>query len=87
MLGVVDAAFPTQTHPLRPGDKVLLYSDGVDTAVFEGGAPGADSLLACAERRRDLPIQEFVARLAHDLFGGEAQPDDLTLLGLEMVGP
>ena len=87
LLGVVDAAFPTRTHPLRPGDKVLLYSDGVDTAVFEGGEPGAESLMACAERHRDLPIQEFVARLARDLFGGEAQPDDLTLLGLEMVGP
>ena len=87
LLGVVDATFPTQTHPLRPGDKVLLYSDGVDTAVFEGGAPGAESLMACAERHRDLPIQEFVARLARDLFGGAAQPDDLTLLGLEMVGP
>ena len=36
LLGVVDATFPTQTHQLRPGDKVLLYSDGVDTAVFEG---------------------------------------------------
>ena len=87
LLGVLDATFPTQAHPLRPGDKVLLYSDGVDTAVFEGGPPGADSLLACAERHRALPIQEFVSRLARDLFGGAAQPDDLTLLGLEMVGP
>ena len=86
MLGVLDATFPTQSHSLKPGDKVLLYSDGVDTAVFEGGRPGAESLMACAERHRDLPIAEFVPRLARDLFGGAAQPDDLTLLGLEMVG-
>jgi hypothetical protein len=38
-----------------------------------------------AERHRTLPIQEFVPRLAIDLFGGAAQPDDLTLLGLEVV--
>ncbi len=86
LLGVLDATFPTQTHSLRPGDKVLLYSDGVDTAAFEGGAPGSESLMTCAERHRDLPIAEFVPRLARDLFGGAAQPDDLTLLGLEMVG-
>lgn len=86
LLGVLDATFPTQSHSLKPGDKVLLYSDGVDTAVFEGGLPGSESLMACAERRRDLPIAEFVPRLARDLFGGAAQPDDLTLLGLEMVG-
>jgi hypothetical protein len=31
-------------------------------------------------------VEEFVARLARDLFGASAQPDDLTLLGLEMCG-
>ena len=84
LLGVVDATFPTHTYQLRPGDKVLLYSDGVDTGTFEAGAPGAASLTACAERHRDLPAQEFLPRLARDLFGGAAQPDDLTLLALEM---
>ena len=85
MLGVVDATFPTHTYQMNPGDKVLLYSDGMDTAVFEGGGPGLESLMACAERCRQLPIQEFVPRLARDLFGGAAQPDDLTLLGLEVI--
>ena len=84
LLGVLDAAFPTHTYQLQPGDKVLLYSDGVDTAVFEGGEPGAASLMACAERHRDAPVHEFLPRLVRDLFGGEAQPDDLTLLALEM---
>ncbi len=83
LLGVVDASFPTQTHRLRPGDKVLLYSDGVDTAVFEGQEL-APSLTACAERHRDLPAQEFLHRLSRDLFSGAAQQDDLTLLALEM---
>ncbi len=86
LLGVLDATFPTQSHSLKPGDKVLLYSDGVDTAAFEGGPPGSESLMTCAERHRELPIAKFVPRLARDLFGGAAQPDDLTLLGLEMVG-
>jgi serine phosphatase RsbU (regulator of sigma subunit) len=84
LLGVVDARFPTQTHRLAAGDKVLLYSDGIDSARFEDQPEGAASLLACATRHRDLPVQDFVETLARDLFGGLAQPDDLTLLALEM---
>jgi serine phosphatase RsbU (regulator of sigma subunit) len=84
LLGVLEAAFPDRQYHLRPGDKVLLYTDGVDAARVEGREPGAPSLLACAERRRGLPVEEFVPQLARDLFGGAEQPDDLTLLGLEM---
>lgn len=83
LLGVVDADFPVHTYTLKPGDKVLLYSDGMDTGHFEGHNPGTASLLACASRHRDLPIQEFIDRLARDLLGASEQPDDLTLLGLE----
>jgi sigma-B regulation protein RsbU (phosphoserine phosphatase) len=85
LLGVVDATFPTHTYHMKPGDKVLLYSDGIDTAIFEGGGLGAESLMVAAERHRKLPVREFVPRLASDLFGGAVQPDDLTLLGLEVV--
>jgi serine phosphatase RsbU (regulator of sigma subunit) len=83
LLGVLDATFEDRPHQLHPGDKVLFYTDGVDTAAFEDSEPGTASLLACALRHRELPVQEFVAQLARDLFKGEAQPDDLTLLGLE----
>jgi sigma-B regulation protein RsbU (phosphoserine phosphatase) len=86
LLGVFDTAFPEQSHELRPGDKVLLYSDGVDEGCFEGRAPGAESLRACAERLRERPVEEFVAGLAHELFAGENPPDDLTLLGMEVTG-
>jgi serine phosphatase RsbU (regulator of sigma subunit) len=85
LLGVVNATFTAATHCIRPGDKVLLYSDGVDSASFEGQPPGTPSLLACAEKHRMLPLGAFVDRLARDLFGAAEHPDDLTLLGLEMV--
>ncbi|HTU18010.1 MAG TPA: SpoIIE family protein phosphatase [Gemmataceae bacterium] len=84
LLGVVDAVFPARGYTLKPGDKVLLYSDGIDTGQFEDRPPGADSLRACAARHRHLPIQEFIDRLARDLLGASAHPDDLTLLGLEV---
>src|SRR5262249_40212165 len=86
LLGVFDAQFSDNTHRLVPGDKVLLYSDGIDSARFEGNTAGVASLLACATRHRALPIQEFVEELAAGLFGAGPPPDGLTLLGLEMLG-
>jgi phosphoserine phosphatase RsbU/P len=83
LLGVVDATFPNREQRLAPGDKLLFYSDGVDTAVFEDQPEGVESLLACAKRHRALSAADFVARLARDLFGAASQPDDLTLLALE----
>jgi sigma-B regulation protein RsbU (phosphoserine phosphatase) len=85
LLGVVDAAFPQRTHQLMRGDKVLFYSDGIDSATFDGREPGSASLLACAERHRRLPAREFVHEVARDLFGVGKHPDDLTLLGLEIL--
>jgi len=86
LLGVFDTAFPEQAHRLRPGDKVVLYSDGVEAGAFEDRPPGADTLLACAARHRELPVEEFIPAVARDLFGQTALADDLTLLGLE-IGP
>lgn len=84
LLGVFDAHFVERTYRLHAGDKLLIYTDGVDTARFEDKEAGSASLQACAARHRDLPIQAFVQALARDLFGGDAQPDDLTLLGIEV---
>lgn len=84
LLGVFEAQFSDRTQQLAVGDKVLLYSDGIDSAQVDGHEPGAESLLACAARHRELPVQEFVESLARELFRKEKPPDDLTLLGVEM---
>jgi sigma-B regulation protein RsbU (phosphoserine phosphatase) len=85
LLGIFETAYPVRTERLRPGDKLLLYTDGVDGARFEDQLPGPPSLLACAERHRALPVEELVSRLAVDLFTQTKQTDDLTVLGLEMT--
>ncbi len=85
LLGVFETGFPMKTHELRPGDKVLLYTDGMDAAGFETYPVGTASLVAAAERFRHLDINDLVERLAHELFSQTKRNDDLTLLGLEMV--
>jgi sigma-B regulation protein RsbU (phosphoserine phosphatase) len=84
LLGVFETEFPVQHRTLRPGDKMLLYTDGVDAGSFEEHPGGSKSLLECAGRHRQLPIQSFVDRLAQDLFRNKSQDDDLTLFGVEM---
>ena len=84
-MGVFQTTYATGCHQLRPGDKLLLYTDGMDGAAFGECAKGVASLLACAEGQRGLPIQQLVPRLATELFPGRPPADDLTLLGLEML--
>jgi serine phosphatase RsbU (regulator of sigma subunit) len=83
LLGVFETTFTTQTRILRPGDKVLFYTDGTDTVSFDGLPAGSESLVAAAVRRRSLPVSELVDRLSHDLSHQSDPPDDFTLLGLE----
>ena len=75
-----------QTHYLKPGDKLLLYTDGMDGASFEQH-PGRPRQPARRRRAfpRALPIDELVDRLASDLFTQTRQADDLTVFGMEMT--
>jgi sigma-B regulation protein RsbU (phosphoserine phosphatase) len=83
ILGVCESTFPTHSHALRPGDKVLLFTDGIDAVRFGDQAPGVPSLSACAARHRDLPVRNFVDALAGDLLRQGELSDDFTLLALQ----
>ncbi len=85
LLGVFETQFTAKAERLQPGDKLLLYTDGIDSAAFDRAPVGVGSLLAAAERFRDAPIGELVDRLAHDLFTQTQQGDDLTILGVEAL--
>jgi sigma-B regulation protein RsbU (phosphoserine phosphatase) len=86
LLGVFETHYNLQTDRLRPGDKLLLYTDGMDRAVFGDHPAGLSSLLAAAQHFRHAPVSELVERLSQDLFTQTRQGDDLTILGLEMAG-
>jgi sigma-B regulation protein RsbU (phosphoserine phosphatase) len=86
LLGVFDTHFSTQTHHLRPGDKILFYSDGLDDAQFGNRALGAESLLACAAQHRALPLQDLIDCLPRTLLNETTQNDDVTILGMEVCG-
>ena len=80
MLGTADGGRQT-TRPvaLQPGDRVLLYTDGL-----RGGTPETlDELIAVVDRQRGLPLAAFGEALTQELLTRTSEPDDYTLLAIE----
>ena len=71
---------------LNPGDKMVLYTDGViEYADANGTLYGTKRLEALLERHRELDVSPLLERIWHSLvdFGGYDSPeDDVSLLGL-----
>ena len=84
LLGVFATKYSRRSLPLKPGDKVLFFTDAIDAGRFGNHPVGKPSLLAAVEQFRELPAKQFVQRLAIDLFLQEKQSDDLTLLVMEV---
>jgi len=86
LLGVFETEYRLQLHTLAPGDKIILYTDGMDAAGFQSLPTGTNSLLAAAQKYNSLSIEDLVERLTEELFSQTQQTDDLTILGLEILG-
>lgn len=84
LLGVFETDFPARSWTLNPGDRVLLYTDGL--AAPDDGDPSACArILASSAQYRDLPLEEYVIHLANECTGPGIPKDDVTLLGMEAV--
>jgi sigma-B regulation protein RsbU (phosphoserine phosphatase) len=75
---------------IRPGDRLVMFSDGVPDAVNEKYEHfGNDRLTRVVQHGRDLSAERLTQYIFDqvDLFTGNAPPfDDLTLLVMEAVG-
>ena len=91
LLGLVgDAAFPAGSVQLQPGEKVLLYSDGVETAFHAGAGAGIDTTayLSVFESVAHLPAPEMIAEIERAMNteqGSIAPHDDVTILAIEVT--
>jgi len=84
LLGMFDTEFTAQARVLRSGDRLLLYTDGLDPAGLEVQPTGSSRLRESAARGRSLPLAELIERVAGELRPSSSPQDDCTLLGLEM---
>ncbi len=75
-LGSFSAEFPTQWGHLRPGDRLLLVTDG-----------GADAIpwATIVENHRDASGQAFADAIALEVLSHATEPDDLTVLVIEAM--
>jgi phosphoserine phosphatase RsbU/P len=82
LLGVFEAEYPLQQHELKPGDKLVLISDGVHPPSSGPGLPN-DPLAEAVAKYRHLPVQPFVDQVSRDMLEHSYQPEDFTMLVAE----
>lgn len=78
------ASYPEMSTPFRPGDTLLLYTDGlVESSDREGEEFGYERLLALLSGARELPpalLHGFLLKEVTAFAGTEAFEDDVTTL-------
>jgi sigma-B regulation protein RsbU (phosphoserine phosphatase) len=90
-IGIIgDAAFEEKVVTLQPGDRALLYSDGVTEAHNPSGEMfGAARLYRAVVGATAMPLEALLQGLREEVLAwshGRAN-DDLSLLALEVQGP
>jgi PAS domain S-box-containing protein len=84
------AVFSQEERILMPGDKLILYTDGVlDHQNPSGEMFGQTRLVETLQQCRDAPLQQAMQSIKNSLFkfsNSENSDDDITLLMIEYVG-
>jgi phosphoserine phosphatase RsbU/P len=82
-----DAAYREYELPLAPGDRLLVYSDGIiETANDAAQAFGRDRLARDAEASRQAPLEallETIVHAAREFRGAGPTLDDISALAIE----
>src|SRR5437588_11191416 len=91
LVGVMDdAQFECRKMVLKPGDLLLLYTDGLTEAMNPHYQVFSESKLkSCLEPLRNKPVSELVAGVRREIAAhaqGHQQSDDITLLALSYKG-
>lgn len=90
LLGLfAEAEFHRGEIQLAPGDKLLLYSDGLEMVFVEGEQLTSEAYREHLERSRGLSVERMLSDLAErmDQQAGSLNPrDDVTVVGLEIAG-
>ena len=72
---------------LEPGDRVFIYSDGVEIAFSNSDAPNPAEWRALLHDRRHLPTEQIISELRDTLArvdNSDRKKDDLTVIAIEV---
>lgn len=89
LLGIIPGeSFELGRLQMRPGDRLILHSDGVEAIFRHDGSTGRDEFIESLQPFRRLPIEDMMLELTGmiDSRQGSLHPeDDVTLVALEVL--
>lgn len=86
LLGVLEGAeFESREAELRPGDRLVFYSDGVDSASWGRLGRGPAGLACCLGESGDRPPQAAIDAAMAAARVDDWRPDDVTMLMAELT--
>jgi serine phosphatase RsbU (regulator of sigma subunit) len=84
---IFDRLLQEETVTFEPGDRAVLYTDGVNEAMNEAGEIYGDPrLLQFCQDNKDLTSAEFIDKLVLDIAdhrGNAEQSDDITIVSIK----
>ena len=84
----LDTQYGQFTIPMKPGDRLFIYTDGIiDTPSPEGESFGLARLKDVLDANPEVSLSELkfaVLKALHIYTGGELTHDDLTMIVLEI---
>lgn len=88
-IGIGDRAYPEHSMLLEPGDRLVIYSDGIpDAQNAAAEAFGTARMVESLARSRNAPLEETLAALWSDIerwCGPVGREDDASLVALEIT--
>jgi sigma-B regulation protein RsbU (phosphoserine phosphatase) len=87
LLGAVELPFGESSQDLRPGDRLVLYSDGAQSARWGPAGKGLEALCSRLMPGLGVPLDEQIrAAMAEMSFDCESEGDDVTVLVMDLDG-
>ena len=84
VLGVVEAEFETTEVTLDYGDRLVLYSDGLEAAEWEPQGRGINALADLFGHRSESTLQSMIDHALEAACHDDWRADDFTLMALEI---
>jgi sigma-B regulation protein RsbU (phosphoserine phosphatase) len=84
LLGVFEVSFEQDTLHFSPGDRIVLYSDGVESTRWRDFGDGVDGLASLLSSRDGRTPQQLIDSAMDLAEPGDGPNDDLTLVLVEV---
>jgi sigma-B regulation protein RsbU (phosphoserine phosphatase) len=85
LLGIFETSFDDKEMQLEKGDRLLIYTDGIDSVRYKGLQQGFPSFIACVIDNASEPIAELIDNVYQTLYPDAKHDDDFTLFGMQIT--